>query len=229
MKTKQEIAEYKKQYALKNKHKLAEKRKQYVLENKERITEHYKQYYLKNKEKICKRVKERSQIPEIKIKEKEYDKNYYLEHREEIIQKEKERAERLDSNPETAALRKKYREDYYLKNQVKEKADQRKRTQERMALKNRITLYYGCQNPNCSWKGQFHGCQLDLHHYNPEEKDQGIGALRSHTIKKFIAEINKCVVLCRNCHQYLHAGGFTVDESKKCKIDPDTLWIQSVI
>ena len=48
---------------------------------------------------------------------------------------------------------------------------------------------------------------LDFHHINPEEKIFGIGS-RGYTrsweeVKK---ELDKCVLVCKNCHCEIHAG-----------------------
>lgn len=47
---------------------------------------------------------------------------------------------------------------------------------------------------------------LEFHHTNPEEKDYTVSqALRLHKSEKEIQnEINKCVVLCSNCHKEFH-------------------------
>lgn len=48
---------------------------------------------------------------------------------------------------------------------------------------------------------------LDFHHLDPNEKDFGIGS-KGYTrgwesIKK---ELDKCILVCSNCHRELHAG-----------------------
>ena len=48
---------------------------------------------------------------------------------------------------------------------------------------------------------------LDFHHVDPSIKDFGIsdrGITRS--LKKSLDEIEKCVLLCSNCHREVHAG-----------------------
>lgn len=48
---------------------------------------------------------------------------------------------------------------------------------------------------------------LEFHHVNPEEKDFGVGSkgyTRSwDTVKK---ELDKCVLVCSNCHKEIHAS-----------------------
>lgn len=47
---------------------------------------------------------------------------------------------------------------------------------------------------------------LDLHHLDEETKDANVSDLMRRGTKKLIAEMNKCVVLCANCHRKVHAG-----------------------
>lgn len=47
---------------------------------------------------------------------------------------------------------------------------------------------------------------LDLHHINPKEKvfSLDLRSLSNRTQSKIDVEVNKCVLLCRNCHSELH-------------------------
>lgn len=46
---------------------------------------------------------------------------------------------------------------------------------------------------------------LEFHHLNPEEKEFTIsGGTRSFEFMK--EELNKCILVCRNCHSEIHAG-----------------------
>lgn len=47
---------------------------------------------------------------------------------------------------------------------------------------------------------------LDFHHINPEEKDDTISGLliRGCSKKRILMEIEKCDILCSNCHRILH-------------------------
>ncbi len=55
---------------------------------------------------------------------------------------------------------------------------------------------------------------LDFHHINPEEKDFNISdrdiKLDWEDIKK---ELDKCIVVCSNCHREIHAGIRTIKRS----------------
>ena len=45
---------------------------------------------------------------------------------------------------------------------------------------------------------------LDFHHIDPSIKDDSINHLRTGSIEKLQEEINKCIVLCSNCHREFH-------------------------
>jgi len=59
----------------------------------------------------------------------------------------------------------------------------------------------------CQRCGENHPAALDFHHRNPEEKDTSI-AKAVHMgwgIERILTEIEKCDILCANCHKRLHA------------------------
>lgn len=48
---------------------------------------------------------------------------------------------------------------------------------------------------------------LDFHHVLPDTKDDGVSRLiRGKLNQKVIDEVNKCVLVCSNCHRMIHAG-----------------------
>lgn len=49
---------------------------------------------------------------------------------------------------------------------------------------------------------------IDFHHVSPENKLLGISRFRcgNYTKDKVIAELQKCIMLCSNCHREHHAG-----------------------
>lgn len=58
----------------------------------------------------------------------------------------------------------------------------------------------------CSNCGENHIACLDFHHLDPNKKELSITAIARNTysIKRIMEEINKCIVLCSNCHRKLH-------------------------
>lgn len=58
---------------------------------------------------------------------------------------------------------------------------------------------------------------LNFHHLNPQEKDDGLSNLLVKSkIEQFLEEINKCILLCSNCHEDFHFleshKGITIEE-----------------
>jgi len=47
---------------------------------------------------------------------------------------------------------------------------------------------------------------LDYHHINPDEKEEKISRLIAHNVKEqtLQEELNKCILLCANCHREFH-------------------------
>jgi 5-methylcytosine-specific restriction endonuclease McrA len=58
----------------------------------------------------------------------------------------------------------------------------------------------------CARCGESHPGCLDFHHVNPTRKEVGVSELvnRGHSRKRVLAEIEKCMVLCSNCHRKEH-------------------------
>lgn len=47
---------------------------------------------------------------------------------------------------------------------------------------------------------------LDFHHLDPTKKDRQISRPLAGTFEKVKLELDKCVLLCANCHREVHAG-----------------------
>ncbi len=61
------------------------------------------------------------------------------------------------------------------------------------------------KNCKCSKCGESRWWVLDFHHVDPDKKEDSIhNLLRNSTKEKVKEEINKCIVLCANCHRDLH-------------------------
>lgn len=45
---------------------------------------------------------------------------------------------------------------------------------------------------------------LELHRLDPKEKDVNVSKMWTYTEARILAEIDKCVVLCANCHREVH-------------------------
>lgn len=56
----------------------------------------------------------------------------------------------------------------------------------------------------CEKCGETRFYLLDFHHRNPDEKKFDISDRTNTKLKTIMPEINKCVVLCSNCHREFH-------------------------
>lgn len=47
---------------------------------------------------------------------------------------------------------------------------------------------------------------LELHHINPSQKELSFGSIRANPISwiKIVGELNKCILVCSNCHREIH-------------------------
>ncbi len=109
-------------------------------------------------------------------------------------------------------------QEHYQQNKDLYKSRALKRRTERIAFTDQVALHYSCQNVNCQWKGEFQPHQLAFHHLDPATKVIEVAKMGSHSYDKIVKEINKCVVLCRNCHADVHCGDLTVDSSLLCEV-----------
>jgi 5-methylcytosine-specific restriction endonuclease McrA len=74
-------------------------------------------------------------------------------------------------------------------------------------------------NGKCYLCGEKRHYVLDFHHLVSEDKDSEIGLLvkRSSSRKRLISEIEKCIILCSNCHRELHFLGKEIELFEKVK------------
>lgn len=70
--------------------------------------------------------------------------------------------------------------------------------------KSRAVEYKGGKCRLCGYDKCF--ASLDFHHDNPLEKDPRWKTMRSWTFERIKAELDKCTLLCKNCHGEVHYG-----------------------
>lgn len=81
----------------------------------------------------------------------------------------------------------------------------------RRLIKNKAVLLKG---DKCQICGQtYPNGVYDFHHLDPSQKDFNIGN-KSSTIKMEIVkkEIEKCILVCANCHRMIHSGDIQINE-----------------
>ena len=69
--------------------------------------------------------------------------------------------------------------------------------------KERAVSYLGGSCLDC--KGTFPAAVYDFHHLNPKDKEGKLSAMLSNNKwEDVVGELDKCVLLCSNCHRIRH-------------------------
>lgn len=80
---------------------------------------------------------------------------------------------------------------------IKKKQRERKREHKEKAI-----AYLGGVCKRCS--NSFHPAVFEFHHRNPAEKDADPSKLLTHSWPRVVEELDKCDLLCANCHRLTH-------------------------
>jgi hypothetical protein len=97
---------------------------------------------------------------------------------------------------------KRYFKQHYQNNKqyyVDKAAEQTKKFLDKIEIVKQERLKNGC-----SVCGMYHPAVMDFHHLDPNKKEFTIAKSRTKSESKFLEELDKCVVLCSNCHRILH-------------------------
>ena len=79
-------------------------------------------------------------------------------------------------------------------------------------LKIKAVNYLGGKCASCGYNKCVEA--LDFHHLDPNKKEFSISQAKSHSFSKVKPELDKCVLLCANCHREEHAAILVNNESK---------------
>lgn len=101
-----------------------------------------------------------------------------------------------------------YDTQYYYYNKEKRNGEKKERCRKLVEWITEIK-----RDSGCSICDEIEPVALDFHHINPDEKDGSVGMMASQGYgrDKLEEEIEKCVVLCANCHRKVEAGLIEVD------------------
>jgi hypothetical protein len=78
------------------------------------------------------------------------------------------------------------------------------RRKRRVVLKQQAVDYKGGSCYSCGYWNCLQA--LDFHHLDPEEKEFSISEATKTTLESIKEELDKCILLCKNCHSEVHAG-----------------------
>lgn len=99
----------------------------------------------------------------------------------------------------------------------------------RKLIKEKLIEYKGGKCEKCGYNKNIHA--LEFHHINPNEKEFTISS-KNISFKDLKKEVDKCVLLCSNCHREIH-DKIKENESKekeqfyKDKAERDLIMIQN--
>lgn len=63
----------------------------------------------------------------------------------------------------------------------------------------------------CKYCSENFGPCLEFHHLEADEKEKNVSELCYKSWKNILKEINKCIVVCANCHRKIHHGLIEVE------------------
>lgn len=166
------------------------------------------------------------------------DKEKARAYAKEYAQKNRSRINANAQNPARKEKRKLYLEEYFLDPEKKEMDVLRKRkyyedNKEDLANKARlcreenkklildVQLHFLCMNPNCPWQGPYDPSILEFHHVDPKNKRAAVKTMTQYPTSSIAEEINKCVLLCCNCHRLAHKGKVAI--TRLCVVDQNLI------
>lgn len=117
-----------------------------------------------------------------------------------------------------------YQKKYYAKNRSKRKQDVRKRRKELRVWYNEIRKETECAD--CGMSGEVCSWLMEYHHLPGHEKVSSVSFLvnNGYSKERILEEMDKCEVLCANCHRVRHfEEAKFAEHGAKPAIDLDTV------
>jgi len=87
----------------------------------------------------------------------------------------------------------------------------------RRRLKEKLVQYKGGKCEICGYDKCISA--LDFHHLNPSEKDFNLASSKVLSFEKCKLEVDKCILVCANCHREIHDKEYQKIEEKKLGIE----------
>lgn len=95
----------------------------------------------------------------------------------------------------------KARKQWYADNRQRRQEAANQRNQERKRL---IVDHFGDKCHDCG--NTYQQCVYEFHHLDPTQKDVNPSKALSWSEERMWQELNKCIMLCSNCHKVRHFG-----------------------
>lgn len=99
---------------------------------------------------------------------------------------------------------KEYQRKWFQANKEKQAKVQRDRRGGRAEFLRKYKIEQG----GCSFCSEQESCCLDFHHLDPSKKEINPSRMARNTwpMARMLKELEKCIVVCSNCHRKIHAG-----------------------
>jgi len=88
---------------------------------------------------------------------------------------------------------------WYKDNRARRQLAANKRNQERKSL---VVAHFGDRCEDCH--NSFENCVYEFHHLDPSKKDVNPSEAMTRSMSRMWEELDKCVMLCANCHRLRH-------------------------
>lgn len=105
--------------------------------------------------------------------------------------------------------------DIQTKNSRSKKLDHYRGLQQKYKKIRQTALLELKRKETCVVCGEDEPVCLDFHHVDPTTKLFDVSDIKGYGLQKINEEINKCVVICANCHRKLHANILTISSGSK--------------
>lgn len=111
---------------------------------------------------------------------------------------------KFDNDEERQAYKKAWMKEYRQRNKIKlGLVSKLKQQKTRLANKQKAIAYLGGCCKHCGLVTN-HLSVYDFHHVNKEEKESDPGSLLHYSWSRIQKELDKCILLCANCHRIEH-------------------------
>lgn len=108
---------------------------------------------------------------------------------------------RTGTQPRCKECQRQLSKQWYRENKAKQIASVRKNNKR---YTDAFKIWKSAQK--CSVCGESHPPCLEFHHLDSDDKIGDVSNTKMQSIPKIVAELNKCAVLCANCHRKVHSG-----------------------
>jgi len=165
---------------------------------------------------------------------RQYAKEYYHKNKLRITENKNTEARKAQRSEYLAQYTKDNKDKIALQQALcyrRDKEAYKKRTQtrhkEHWRLVSDIKLHYCCMNETCGWTSRlYHPSVLEFHHCDAGQKEARVSYMLCKSKQAIAKEINKCVVLCANCHRLEHNTD-TVVLRKRCTVTSELVVIEN--